>query len=73
MFHTGVCEDTPVMIVALGGGMIAATDDKAIGVAVSRVKRIPELPEHDDAKADADYGHQSWTSRQNEYGECFHD
>ena len=61
------------MIVAFGGGMIAATDDKAIGVAVYRVTRIPEFPEHDDAKADVDCGHQSWTPRQNEQGECLRD
>ncbi len=44
MIHAGVGEDTAAMIEALGSGMIAASADKAIGVAAFRAKRKPEFP-----------------------------
>ena len=44
MIHAGVGEDTSAMIEALGSGMIAASADKAEGVAAFRAKRKPEFP-----------------------------
>lgn len=44
MIHGAVGEDRAAMIDALGGGMIAASDDKAEGVAAFRVKRKPQFP-----------------------------
>lgn len=44
MIHAGVGEDTAAMIEALGSGMIAASADKAEGVAAFRAKRKPEFP-----------------------------
>jgi enoyl-CoA hydratase/carnithine racemase len=42
--HAAVGEDRAAMIEALGGGMIAASDDKAEGVAAFAAKRKPEFP-----------------------------
>jgi enoyl-CoA hydratase len=44
MIHAAVGEDASAMIEALGSGMIAASGDKAIGVAAFRAKRKPEFP-----------------------------
>ncbi|MCP4318107.1 MAG: enoyl-CoA hydratase/isomerase family protein [Hyphomicrobiales bacterium] len=44
MIHGAVGEDRGAMIEALGGGMIAASDDKAEGVAAFRAKRKPQFP-----------------------------
>jgi enoyl-CoA hydratase/carnithine racemase len=44
MIHAGVGEDAPALIEALGGGMTAATADKAEGVAAFRAKRKPIFP-----------------------------
>ncbi len=44
MIHAAVGEDRDAMIEALGGGMTAATADKAEGVAAFRAKRKPEFP-----------------------------
>lgn len=44
MIHAAAGEDTAAMIEALGAGMIAATADKAEGVAAFRAKRKPEFP-----------------------------
>ena len=44
MIHAGVGEDTAAMIEALGSGMMAASPDKAEGVAAFRAKRKPEFP-----------------------------
>jgi enoyl-CoA hydratase len=41
MIHAGVGEDSAAMIEALGSGMIAASQDKAEGVAAFRAKRKP--------------------------------
>jgi enoyl-CoA hydratase len=41
--HAGVGEDRDAMIEALGGGMVAATDDKAEGVAAFSEKRKPDF------------------------------
>ncbi len=41
MIHAGVGEDSSAMIEALGSGMIAASADKAEGVAAFRAKRKP--------------------------------
>ncbi|MDG4649369.1 enoyl-CoA hydratase/isomerase family protein [Roseibacterium sp. SDUM158017] len=41
--NAAVGEDRPAMIEALGGGMIAATDDKAEGVAAFGEKRKPDF------------------------------
>lgn len=41
MIHAGAGEDTAAMIETLGGGMIAASADKAEGVAAFRAKRKP--------------------------------
>jgi enoyl-CoA hydratase len=41
--HAGVGEDSAAMIEALGGGMVAATEDKAEGVAAFSEKRKPEF------------------------------
>ena len=41
--HAGVGEDRDAMIEALGGGMIAATEDKAEGVASFTEKRKPDF------------------------------
>jgi len=41
--HAGVGEDRDAMIEALGGGMIAATDDKVEGVAAFTDKRKPDF------------------------------
>jgi enoyl-CoA hydratase len=41
MIHAGVGEDTSAMIEALGGGMIAASADKAEGIEAFRAKRKP--------------------------------
>ncbi|WP_431299323.1 enoyl-CoA hydratase/isomerase family protein [Tabrizicola sp. BL-A-41-H6] len=43
MIHAGAGEDPGAMIEALGAGMIAATADKAEGVAAFRAKRKPEF------------------------------
>lgn len=44
LLHAGVGEDAASMIEALGAGMIAASADKAEGVAAFRAKRKPEFP-----------------------------
>lgn len=44
MLHAGVGEDTSAMIETLGSGMIAASEDKAEGVAAFRAKRKPAFP-----------------------------
>jgi enoyl-CoA hydratase/carnithine racemase len=44
MLHAAVGEDAGAMIEALGSGMIAASADKAEGVAAFRAKRKPEFP-----------------------------
>ncbi len=44
MIHAGVGEDRAAMIEALGSGMIAATADRAEGVAAFSAKRKPEFP-----------------------------
>lgn len=44
MIHAGVGEDSPALIEALASGMIAASADKAEGVAAFRAKRKPEFP-----------------------------
>lgn len=44
MIHAGVGEDSAALIEALGSGMIAASADKAEGVAAFRAKRRPEFP-----------------------------
>jgi enoyl-CoA hydratase len=44
MIHAAVGEDRGAMIEALGSGMIAASADKAEGVAAFRAKRKPEFP-----------------------------
>lgn len=44
MLHAGLGEDRAAMIEALGSGMIAASADKAEGVAAFRQKRKPEFP-----------------------------
>ena len=44
MIHAGAGEDTPALIEALASGMMAATADKAEGVAAFRAKRKPEFP-----------------------------
>lgn len=44
MIHAGHGEDTAAMIEALGSAAIAATDDRAEGVAAFRAKRKPEFP-----------------------------
>jgi enoyl-CoA hydratase len=41
MIHAAIDEDRAAMVEALGGGMIAASDDKAEGVAAFRGKRKP--------------------------------
>ncbi len=43
LLHAGVGEDAASMIEALGAGMIAASADKAEGVAAFRAKRKPEF------------------------------
>ena len=43
MIHAGVGEDRAAMIEALGSGMIAASADRAIGVAAFRAKRKPDF------------------------------
>ncbi|MGI9401951.1 MAG: enoyl-CoA hydratase/isomerase family protein [Rhizobiaceae bacterium] len=43
MIHGAVGEDSAAMIEALGGGFIAASDDKAEGVAAFRAKRQPSF------------------------------
>jgi enoyl-CoA hydratase len=43
MIHAAVGEDRAAMIEALGSGMIAASDDKAEGVAAFRAKRKPDF------------------------------
>lgn len=42
--HAAVAEDRAAMIEALGSGMIAASDDKAEGVAAFAAKRKPDFP-----------------------------
>ena len=44
MIHAAVGEDRAAMIEALGSGMIAASDDKAAGVAAFRAKQKPIFP-----------------------------
>ncbi|MFV0293714.1 MAG: enoyl-CoA hydratase/isomerase family protein [Paracoccus sp. (in: a-proteobacteria)] len=44
MIHAGMGEDSAAMIEALGSGMIAASDDKAEGVAAFTEKRKPAFP-----------------------------
>lgn len=44
MMHAGAGEDSAAMIEALGGGMIAASDDKTEGVAAFFEKRKPNFP-----------------------------
>lgn len=44
MIHAAVGEDRAAMVEALGSGMIAASADKAEGVAAFRAKRKPEFP-----------------------------
>jgi enoyl-CoA hydratase len=44
MIHAGAGEDSAALIEALGGGMMAASGDKAEGVAAFRAKRKPEFP-----------------------------
>jgi enoyl-CoA hydratase/carnithine racemase len=44
MIHAGVGEDVAAMTEALGSGMIAASADKAEGVAAFREKRKPKFP-----------------------------
>jgi enoyl-CoA hydratase len=44
LIHAGAGEDPAAMIEALGGGMMAASGDKAEGVASFRAKRKPEFP-----------------------------
>lgn len=44
MLNAAVGEDRAAMIEALGSGMIAASDDKAEGVAAFAAKRKPEFP-----------------------------
>ncbi len=44
MIHAAAGEDTAAMIEALGGGMTAATADKAEGIAAFRAKRKPSFP-----------------------------
>lgn len=44
MIHAGAGEDQAALIEALGSGMIAATADKAEGVAAFRAKRKPQFP-----------------------------
>ena len=44
MINAAVGEDRGAMIEALGSGMIAATADKAEGVAAFRAKRKPTFP-----------------------------
>lgn len=44
MIHAAVGEDQNAMIDALGSGMIAASDDKAAGVAAFRAKHKPIFP-----------------------------
>ena len=41
MIHAGAGEDSAAMIEALGGGMIAASADKAEGIEAFRAKRKP--------------------------------
>jgi enoyl-CoA hydratase/carnithine racemase len=43
MIHGAVGEDSSAMIEALGSGMIAASADKAEGVAAFRAKRKPDF------------------------------
>ncbi len=44
LIHAGAGEDTSALIEALAGGMMAASGDKAEGVAAFRGKRKPEFP-----------------------------
>ncbi len=44
MIHAAAGEDAAAMIEALGGGMTAASADKAEGVAAFRAKRKPQFP-----------------------------
>jgi len=44
MIHAGAGEDSHALIEALGGGMIAASNDKTEGVAAFQEKRNPKFP-----------------------------
>ena len=44
MIHAAVGEDRDAMIEALGSGMIAASADKAEGIAAFHAKRKPQFP-----------------------------
>jgi enoyl-CoA hydratase/carnithine racemase len=43
MIHAGAGEDSAALIEALGGGLIAGSDDKAEGVAAFAAKRTPDF------------------------------
>ncbi|MEC7964637.1 MAG: enoyl-CoA hydratase/isomerase family protein, partial [Pseudomonadota bacterium] len=43
MIHAGAGEDSAALIEALGGGLIATSDDKSEGVAAFSEKRSPDF------------------------------